>query len=360
MSISLANDAQVEEVKSTLAEILQKRITQVERIGGGKNSQVYHITCEAGGKRIDYAVKRYFRHSADLRDRLGVEYGALTFLTKYGVDRVPKPIAVDIKNGLAVYEYIDGVKKDADQVTEQDIDDAVSFLIDLDINKGKSEAKGFIPASEANFSIQAVCDHVRARVDRLKGLRESGENYLLLDDFLSKEIDPAFHEIGDWCRERAGSAGILFEEDIPILKRTLSPSDFGFHNALWRGGKIIFLDFEYFGWDDPAKMIVDFLLHPALPMQISAAHKTRYVGGLIGHFKEIEDLSERTQIVYPLFALKWIMIILNEFMPADLMRRQFAGQNAQDKSALQRRQLEKARRLLCRIVKEYKDFPYIP
>ena len=55
------------------------------------------------------------------------------------------------------------------------------------------------------------------------------------------------------------------EAELPVEQRTLSPSDFGFHNALRRpDGRVVFLDLEYFGWDDPAKMISDFLLHPAL------------------------------------------------------------------------------------------------
>ena len=51
-----------------------------------------------------------------------------------------------------------------------------------------------------------------------------------------------------------------FERDIDSAERTLSPSDFGFHNALKRSdGRIVFLDFEYFGWDDPAKMTAEEL-----------------------------------------------------------------------------------------------------
>ena len=43
----------------------------------------------------------------------------------------------------------------------------------------------------------------------------------------------------------------------------LSPSDFGFHNTLLASdGALKFFDFEYAGWDDPAKTAADFLRQP--------------------------------------------------------------------------------------------------
>ena len=48
--------------------------------------------------------------------------------------------------------------------------------------------------------------------------------------------------------------GVSWEQELLEQYRTLSPSDFGFHNALRTpAGTMVFLDFEYFGWDDPAK-----------------------------------------------------------------------------------------------------------
>ena len=52
------------------------------------------------------------------------------------------------------------------------------------------------------------------------------------------------------------------------------------------------------------------------------------------------------------------MIILNEFLPDQLLRRQFAATAATDRSTLQLGQLDKARRMLQRIRHEYECFPY--
>ena len=58
-------------------------------------------------------------------------------------------------------------------------------------------------------------------------------------------------------------------------RRSLSPSDFGFHNALLEAdGRLTFVDFEYFGWDDPVKIVADVMLHPG--MGLSADHGRRF------------------------------------------------------------------------------------
>ena len=62
--------------------------------------------------------------------------------------------------------------------------------------------------------------------------------------------------------------------------------------------------------------------------------------------------------VYPLFGLKWCLILLNEFVADSFQRRQFAATGAADRSALQLQQLDKARRMLNRISQEYQSFPY--
>jgi hypothetical protein len=52
------------------------------------------------------------------------------------------------------------------------------------------------------------------------------------------------------------------------------------------------------------------------------------------------------------------LIILNEFLPADLERREFAQRAQLDREDVQMKQLEKARRVLGRLRDEYERFPY--
>ena len=48
--------------------------------------------------------------------------------------------------------------------------------------------------------------------------------------------------------------------------RCISPSDFGFHNAIKTLDGVKFIDFEFAGWDDPCKALIDFMLQPKVPI----------------------------------------------------------------------------------------------
>ena len=59
--------------------------------------------------------------------------------------------------------------------------------------------------------------------------------------------------------------GVDFAEDIAPQFRTLIPPT-GAHTTRSRAadGSLHFLDFEYFGWDDPLTSIANFIMHPGM------------------------------------------------------------------------------------------------
>ena len=221
----------------------------------------------------------------------------------------------------------------------------------------KSESRRLGVASEAFFSVEAMLENLNQRLTRLRAVGEETAAPQTLRDFLVGEFTPLLERVTSWSESRLHAAGMSFAQKLSWEQLTLSPSDFGFHNALrQRNGRIIFLDFEYFGWDDPAKMIVDFLLHPA--MNLSPDLKKRFVSVVLRRFADWPGLSGRVESVYPLFGLKWCLIMLNEFLPGELLRRQFASAAGAERSTLQRQQLDNARQMLNRIRREYECFPY--
>jgi hypothetical protein len=144
--------------------------------------------------------------------------------------------------------------------------------------------------------------------------------------------------------------------EVLMEHRILSPSDFGFHNAIRRpDGSLVFIDFEYFGWDDPAKLVSDFLWHPA--MQLSEAHKQQFVSGVARALNNHALLAQRLPVAYPLYGVKWCTILLNEFLPEHWARRTFAGDTRPRETVLAE-QLHKARTLAARIADLKVGFPY--
>jgi hypothetical protein len=74
--------------------------------------------------------------------------------------------------------------------------------------------------------------------------------------------------------------------------------------------------------------------------------------------REFPEAAGRVPVFFPLFGLKWCLILLNEFLPAQLLRRKFAGMNERDIEARQSEQLSKARSMLRVVLAGASHFPY--
>ena len=81
---------------------------------------------------------------------------------------------------------------------------------------------------------------------------------------------------------------------------------------------------------------------------------------MLAEFDGYKLLAGRVAIDYPLYGLKWCMILLNEFIPELMLRRTFASLKKSDKTGLQAMQLAKARNMASKIENEYESFPYSP
>ena len=101
--------------------------------------------------------------------------------------------------------------------------------------------------------------------------------------------------------------------------RILSPSDFGVHNSIRSNDGLVWIDFEYFGWDDPAKMVLDFRYHPR--NRFSNKLKIKFQNEVINYFKADDLLPARIDIFQKLEGINWCLILLNEFLPGYALRR---------------------------------------
>jgi len=330
------------EAVAALERLLGARVAGVQKIGSGGNSRVYRVDAASGV----FAAKFYFQRTADGRDRLAMEYGALEFLWRNGLRCIPRPIAADRAQQIAVYQYIEGAERAAEAVRPDDIDALTDFLAELRRLAASGTATGLPDAAEAAFTVAGVAANIHRRLDLLRAAGGDEAAYAGLGRFLSRDFEPALERWSQQARELLGATA--WDEPIAAASRTLSPSDFGFHNALIRpDGSVVFVDFEYFGWDDPAKMISDFAWHPRSTM--APALKHRFVGRMRTAFAGVAGLDARLEAVFPLFGLKWCMILLNEFRPENLARRRYASGSAQETEAVLQQQLAKAGNTLLRV-----------
>ena len=341
-------------IVKSLSGLFGAGIVHAERIGGGRNSRVYRLACEDAKK---YAAKFYFYDKIDGRDRLKTEYLSLAFLWKHGIRCIPEPLGCYQDNNCAIYELISGKKISTREVAAADVEFAVHFLTLLKQLSLNDDANVLPAASEACFSPRDLIDNIKARFQNLIVLPADESIYKELKCFLTHDFMACFEKILRWYKKRLRAINVRLDGKLPCADRTLSPSDFGFHNALRQDdGRIVFIDFEYFGWDDPVKMVSDFILHPG--MQLAEPLKRMFTRKILAEFAGYRSFEDRLSIAYPLYGLKWCLILLNEFIPNSMRRRKFACFSKSDKAELQSVQLVKARNMAEKMEDEYDCFPY--
>jgi hypothetical protein len=184
----------------------------------------------------------------------------------------------------------------------------------------------------------------------LARLRDAARDENELIDFIDNLVAPRLAAESETAREMVTPAGLAFDAELPQEWRSLVPSDFGFHNSLRRpDGSLAFLDFEYFGWDDPVKLTADIVLHPGRPLEPPQRKRfrlaaTRLYGG-------DPAFASRLSAYLPLFGLRWVLILLNEFIPERWQRRVLAGETG-SWSDVKVRQLAHAREFLAALAEK--------
>jgi hypothetical protein len=351
--LAIAHDL---DVAATCQRLLGRRVAAWQRIRGGRNNQVFRI--EGDPHTAAVILKHYFTSAGDPRDRLTTEYEAVRLLRGHGITVVPTALAIDRDARCVLYQCMPGVPAASQPATDADVDQAVTFLGDLRSLARQSRADVANAASEAHFSIDAVIDHVAARAERIRALPADTPERARLSAFMTDRFTPAMDALRTWTGAQARRLTLRTDVDLPAAERTLSPSDFGLHNALRDdAGRLAFVDFEYFGWDDPAKTIADFVLHPG--MELSTAQRRAFAQRMLELFADTPALAGRATVLYPWFGLKWSLILLNEFLAGDRGRREFAGNADLERRHLLDERLTAAQRMLTRVETEYSRNPYL-
>jgi hypothetical protein len=312
----------------------------LHQLPGGGNNRVFRV--DVNGSRA--LLKAYFQHPEDRRDRLGAEYAFCSFGWDNGLRSLPQPLAQDRANRLGLYEYIEGRKLLPPEVNEGAIRQALAFFLEFNRSKHLPAAQALPVASEAYFALDGHLQCIERRLGVLREIERASAVDREAADFARDQFAPAWQNVRTWIDRSRAVLGLTLEAEIPLEDRCLSPSDLGFHNALLAGnGRLRFLDFEYAGWDDPAKMVCDFFCQVAV--SLPADSFAMMVETVAADLSQPQRFRDRVALLMPVYRIKWCCIVLNEFVGVSSRRRQFAGAGA-DWEEKKAQQLVKARRVL--------------
>lgn len=298
-------------------------------LSGGANNRVYKLEFDEGNSIV---YKQYFQHPNDQRPRLKPEFSFLEYAWKIGIRNIPEPIKADYSANAALYSFLPGRLVRSEDLTSDLIKQKIAFFLKL--NKHKSFAAHLPKASEACFSIEDYLRITEGRIDRLKKFHADSSEGKELMQFLEGDLFPRWNKLKE-CKTALHSKHTL-DEKLSLEDQCVTPSDFGFHNALLdKDGKLSFIDFEYAGWDDPCKTISDLFCQPRVP--IPEKHFTLVSEAISYITNNPEACIDRLKIIWPVMQMKWCCILLNVFTQIGKNRRVFSKSEEVDRKEKQLR-----------------------
>lgn len=272
----------------------------LHRLGGGLNNEVYYLS----NSDSHWVIKVYLKAGEEGARRINAETKFLQYCRQVAPDYIPKLLHTDYKRMCIVQEYICGERFVSGETLASDsIDYAFKFFAKINNFDCISENPINFSASEGYLCLS---DHILSVNKRLNKISADSSIisqdasldhiiYRLQTDF-SKVISDIYKSI------QAGDV----HNRLPDEYICISPSDFGFHNAIKTNNRIKFIDFEFAGLDDPAKTLCDFVMQPRIPVG-------RDWSGLLNMLPKAHRylINRRASVMAPLQCLKWRCIIVS-------------------------------------------------
>lgn len=263
----------------------------------GKNNKCFIVS----EKKI--FVKKFYNTNND-DDRFKREIKFVKFLEKNKVNLTPKIIEYD--ENIIKYRLINGkIISNKDANNKKYLKKAFKFF--KKINHLNFEKENFKYAK--GFCSNSDC-YENEISNKIKILEKNGYSALSI-----KIIKDKFNKLKKLN---------YFKNNYKFTTedRSLSPCDFTFNNIL--NGKITkFIDFEYSGIDDVAKLYAIFFLQPDHHIKIETFKKN--INQLI--LKKFDNDRFKKNLIYllPICYLRWSLIMLNDFLKEDSKRRNFSN-----------------------------------
>jgi hypothetical protein len=262
------------------------------------------------------------------------EVDFLQFAARAAPGFTPELIQVDSARRCVVLEHLEGKAfPEGVHPPEAAVSEAVEFFRQLNAHQGLAKKFIHLDAAEGFLSLLTHLCNVQERLQRMTCVH-LGPNHRPQAEALLRKLHSLLAET-EKHTSRMIDRGMVTDAIDPD-QRCISPSDFGFHNAIQTEQGTYFIDFEFAGWDDPAKAAQDFILQPRVPI-------TKRPSPLIKALPQEQHSSihQRCEAIGPILRLKWVCIQLAVLQPARLEEILVAVPDQTSESLIQKR-LEKA------------------
>lgn len=307
-----------DDLKKYLEIYFDDKVKSFFRLGGGKNNHVFKITFYNYKNII---IKNYYSDINNNLDRLNKEWIFLSHAKKIEPKCVPTPINFNKNLNIACYSFIAGRKFKDKEIDKKVVQDACQFI--KKINKIPFEFE-FHNATESCLDLESHFKNIDFRVNNIS--KEICSNNLLTSkiiDLVKLQIIPLWDKISVFNKK-------IFSNKKINIKKYLSPSDFGFHNILKSKKNInYFIDFEYSGMDDLAKLTNDFFCTPDIP--VNEKYYNFFISEMVNNLDLDNNYIFRSKNLIYSYKLKWICIMLKQITNIGILKRNHLNINSSPK-----------------------------
>ena len=308
-----------------------EKILGIERVNHIGNNLLYKIILSSRNRLL----KKYSKIHAQNWPRGEREYNSLKYLWGKGFSYIPEPFAFYPEDNIGIYSFEEGRVLNQEEIGENEIiiiSDFITKLHSLDASK-------FSPASTPVLCPDDFANNVEVRIKNIK--EQSNPESLDVDTkkFVFEKVIPLAENLIIDFRSKFPQEEL--SKEISLSEQRFNFGDFGIHNVLVDiNGNFRFLDFEYFGRDDPAREILGFLHHDK-HAKISKELKKLFIDNYLRKTKVSEKFFERMKAADPLKGINFVLVYLNVLRKPYI--EQLKEQGADVDSVIKER-IEKARK----------------
>jgi thiamine kinase-like enzyme len=279
----------------------KEKIEYTRKLNHRGNNQLFEI--KFSEKR--YLLKLYSEKHMDNWKRGKSEFNAISYLWERGFREIPQPIAFYVDENIAIYSYELGKILRSEEVNEENIVKATDFLFKLHC-LSVEEKKLFGPASSACLFLSEYFNVLDRRFANISTFSPDSPILKMASELIQNKVYPIIQDLKN--NFSLSCKGI--PDELSLEAQVLTPADFGFHNILVSPDRYTFVDFEYFGRDDPVRQILDFLHHDK-SIGIKKEMKDLFIKTYHEHTKPNDGFEERLKFLDPLIGMTWVLIYLN-------------------------------------------------
>jgi hypothetical protein len=293
-----------QEAKNAIKKLKYKgyEISNIMPILGSANSTVYKINT----RKDNFFLKIYPNEELkyDQTSRFTRETNFLAYLNTALIKNTPKLVYKSEKDQVILTSWVNGdeIKK----ISINSLRAMVNFTAECNKNSHIIDAQRITQAKDSWRSSSIAVNDIRSRWENLMtGVTNDKKK---------------MHEVQEFLKVRNLSEMIKHEVDLfekktskchwqtSTIKQILSQSDMSINNTKRDGCEFSFFDFEYAGWDDPAKLATDILCHP----DHNLSHEDEIQCIVLMREKNIfmdQGVEERIMDSRTLAKIKWLLIM---------------------------------------------------